>query len=143
MHPADQLVVVISRIYNKGLTTTSGGNISIKDDNGDIRITPAGVDKGSLTRRDIVCVKADGTVAGRRQPSEDNKKVAELLKTNPAVMLANDSIVVTGDGLLNTFDRPEVAEFSAQSLIMGMSIGNLQPISDDEVEALRTTFHVE
>jgi L-fuculose-phosphate aldolase len=74
---------------------------------------------------------------------EDNKRVAELLKTNPAVMLSNDSIVVTGDGLLHTFDRLEVAEFSAKSLIMGMSIGKLQPISDEEVEALRMAFHVE
>jgi L-fuculose-phosphate aldolase len=74
---------------------------------------------------------------------EDNKRIAALLKINPAVLLSNDSIIVTGDGLLNTFDRLEIAEFSAKSLIMGMSIGALQPISDDEVEALRVTFHVE
>ena len=49
MHPADQITVVISRIYRSGLTTTSGGNISIKDENGDIWITPGGIDKGSLT----------------------------------------------------------------------------------------------
>ena len=65
MHPADQLIVVISRIYRSGLTTTSGGNISIKDDNGDIWITPASIDKGSLTKKDIVCVKSDGTIVGR------------------------------------------------------------------------------
>ena len=58
-------------------------------------------------------------------------------------MLSNDSIVVIGDGLLNTFDRLEVAEFSAKSLIMGMSIGTLQPITDEEIEALRMAFHVE
>lgn len=46
MHPADQITVVISRIYRSGLTTTSGGNISIKDENGDIWITPGGIDKG-------------------------------------------------------------------------------------------------
>ena len=74
---------------------------------------------------------------------EDNRRIAELLKTFPAVLMENDSIIVTGDGLLNTFDRLEVAEFSAKSLIMGMSIGTLQPISDDEVEALRVAFHVE
>jgi len=28
-HPAQQIVLVIGRIYNRGLTTTSGGNISI------------------------------------------------------------------------------------------------------------------
>lgn len=32
MHPADQITVVIGRIYRSGMTTTSGGNISIKDE---------------------------------------------------------------------------------------------------------------
>ena len=48
MHPADQLVLIIGRIYRSGLTTTSGGNLSIMDDNGDMWITPAGIDKGSV-----------------------------------------------------------------------------------------------
>ena len=62
LHPADQLVMLMERIYSYGMTTTSGGNLSILDDNGDIWITPAGYDKGSLTRKDIVQVKPDGTV---------------------------------------------------------------------------------
>ncbi|MDR3262215.1 MAG: class II aldolase/adducin family protein [Tannerella sp.] len=74
---------------------------------------------------------------------ENSLEIAEMLKTRPAVMLANDSIVITGDGLLQTFDRLEVAEFSAKSLIMAVPIGRLSPISDDEVEALRVAFHVE
>jgi L-fuculose-phosphate aldolase len=74
---------------------------------------------------------------------ENSLEIAEMLKTRPAVMLANDSIVITGDGLLQTFDRLEVAEFSAKSLIMAAPIGQLSPISDDEVEALRVAFHVE
>ena len=64
MHPADQLVLIISRIYRSGLTTTSGGNLSIMDDNGDMWITPAGIDKGSLKPSGIMCVKADGTIIG-------------------------------------------------------------------------------
>ena len=53
------------------MTTTSGGNLSIREENGDIWITPARVDKGALTREDIVLVRADGTVEGRRQPSSE------------------------------------------------------------------------
>ena len=71
MHPADQITVVISRIYRSGLTTTSGGNISIKDENGDIWITPGGIDKGSLTPKDIICVKPDGTIIGPHKPSSE------------------------------------------------------------------------
>lgn len=71
MHPADQLLLFMERIYGYGMTTTSGGNLSVKDDNGDIWITPAGIDKGSLTARDMVCVKADGTVEGVHRPSSE------------------------------------------------------------------------
>ena len=71
MHPAEQLALIIGRIYRSGLTTTSGGNLSIMDDNGDMWITPAGVDKGSLTAEDIMCVKADGTIVGRHRPSSE------------------------------------------------------------------------
>ena len=40
MHPADQIVAIMNRIYENGLTTTSGGNRSILEENGDIWITP-------------------------------------------------------------------------------------------------------
>ncbi len=69
LHPADQLVLLMDRIYRNGLTTTSGGNLSVLDENGDIWITPSGVDKGTLTRHDMCCVKPDGTVLGPHKPS--------------------------------------------------------------------------
>ena len=69
MHPADQLVMIMERIYGYGMTTTSGGNLSIRDENGDVWITPGGIDKGTLTRKDIVQVKPDGTIIGIHKPS--------------------------------------------------------------------------
>ena len=54
MHPSEQLTLIIGRIYRSGMTTTSGGNLSIMDDNGDMWITPAGIDKGSLKPSDIM-----------------------------------------------------------------------------------------
>lgn len=71
MHPREQITLIISRIYRRGLTTTSGGNISIMDENGDIWVTPSAVDKGSLTPADIVCVKKDGSIIGRHKPSSE------------------------------------------------------------------------
>jgi L-fuculose-phosphate aldolase len=61
--------MIMERIYRYGMTTTSGGNISILDDNGDIWITPSGIDKGSLRRNDIIRVKPDGTIEGIHKPS--------------------------------------------------------------------------
>lgn len=71
LHPADQLIMIMKRIYGYGMTTTSGGNLSILDENGDIWITPGGVDKGSLTRSDIIRVKPDGTIIGDHKPSSE------------------------------------------------------------------------
>ena len=39
LHPADQLVMIMQRIYRYGMTTTSGGNLSIRDENGDVWIS--------------------------------------------------------------------------------------------------------
>ena len=36
LHPADQLVMIMNRIYYYGMTTTSGGNLSIMDEDGNI-----------------------------------------------------------------------------------------------------------
>lgn len=71
IHPRDEIMLTMSRIYGYRMTTTSGGNLSIRDEEGNIWISPARVDKGSLTRRDIVCVKPDGTVDGPHPPSSE------------------------------------------------------------------------
>ncbi|MGF1635645.1 MAG: class II aldolase/adducin family protein [Cyclobacteriaceae bacterium] len=71
LHPREQLVVTLQRIYDYGMTTTSGGNLSIMDDNGDIWITPTGVDKGSLRPEDIVLVKPDNSYEGLHKPSSE------------------------------------------------------------------------
>ncbi len=69
LHPAQQIVMIMDRIYGYGMTTTSGGNLSIREDNGDLWITPAGVDKGSLGPADIMHVAAGGRVSGPHRPS--------------------------------------------------------------------------
>ena len=71
LHPAEQIIMIINRIYTKQMTTTSGGNLSIMDDEGDLWITPSGIDKGSLTVGDICQIKPDGTVIGKHQPSSE------------------------------------------------------------------------
>ncbi|WP_445725660.1 class II aldolase/adducin family protein [Flavobacterium sp.] len=71
IHPRNQITEIISRIYKRGMTTTSGGNISIIDESGDIWVTPSAVDKGSLRPSDIVCVKKDGTIIGDHKPSSE------------------------------------------------------------------------
>lgn len=98
IHPADQLVMFMQRIYDKGMTTTSGGNLSIMDEDGNIWITPAGVDKGTLHRSDIVCVRADGTVVGMHKPSSELPFHEAVYKMRPdlkAVLHAHPPALVS------------------------------------------------
>lgn len=71
MHPRSQIIQIIKRIYTKRLTTTSGGNISVIDESGNIWITPSGVDKGSLKPSDIMCVRKNGIIEGKHRPSSE------------------------------------------------------------------------
>jgi L-fuculose-phosphate aldolase len=69
--PHDQLVAIMNRIYQNGMTTLSGGNLSLLDAAGDLWITPAGVDKGRLRGADMMRVGADGAISGPHRPSSE------------------------------------------------------------------------
>ncbi|MBB6638404.1 class II aldolase/adducin family protein [Cohnella thailandensis] len=83
MQPAQQLLLLMERIYRYGMTTTSGGNLSIRGADGDIWITPSGVDKGALTAEDMVCVQADGSVRGKHKPSSEFPFHRLIYETRP------------------------------------------------------------
>ncbi len=203
-HPAEQIILILERIYNRGLTTTSGGNISIIDDRGDIWITPAGVDKGSLQTRDIMCIKNDGTVVGIHKPSSEfpfhraiyefrpdiravihahppalvsfsivgkipdtniipqarkicgpigyapyalpgsqqlGNKIADVFKENhEAVIMENHGTVVGGTDLRDAFQRFETLEFCARTIINGRTIGKPEYLDDRNIEEFHTSF---
>ncbi len=69
LHPAEQIVAIMNRIYENGMTTTSGGNLSVLDPDGDMWISPSGIDKGSLRPSDIMRVRPDGSIEGPHKPS--------------------------------------------------------------------------
>ena len=197
-HPRDQITEVIRRIYTAGLTTTSGGNISILDDDGDIWVTPAAIDKGSLQRKDIVCVKKDGTVKGHHKPSSEfpfhkaiyearpdiravihahppaivsfsivrkrpdtniipqarnicgpigyaeyaisggeelgEKIAAEFKKGHKAVIMENHGTVLGGVDLKDAYIRFETLEFAARTIINARTIGKPVYLTDEQIK---------
>ncbi len=200
MHPAEQLAVIIGRIYRSGMTTTSGGNLSIKDDNGDIWITPSAVDKGNLHPDDIMCVKPDGTVVGKHKPSSEfpfhkaiydmrpdmtavihahppglvafsivhevpntniipqakricgkvgfapydvpgslalGEKIADEFRKHPdykAVIMENHGVVLCGKDLLDAYERFETLEFCARTIINAKTLGEPCYLTDAEID---------
>lgn len=92
IHPRDEIMRTMDRIYRYRMTTTSGGNISLREEDGAIWITPAGVDKGNLRREDIVCVRPDGSVEGRHRPSSElpfHRKIYEARSDLRAIVHAH------------------------------------------------------
>ena len=199
IHPRDQITTVISRIYKRGMTTTSGGNISIIDDSGDIWVTPSAIDKGSLRASDIICVKKDGTIIGKHKPSSefpfhkaiyearpDIKSVIhahppalvsfsivrqipntniisqakhicgpigyakyklpgsndlgdviaeEFKKGYKAIIMENHGTVLGGSDLTDAFERFEALEFCARTIIYGSQIGKPNYLTDAQIDA--------
>lgn len=198
MHPRDQIVLAISRIYNSGMTTTSGGNISVMDQNGDMWVTPSAIDKGSLRASDIVCVKASGEIIGKHKPSSEypfHKAIYEvrpditavvhahppalvsfsIVKAIPntnvipqakhvcgpigfapyalpgsnelgesiavvfkaghdSVVMENHGVVVGGVNLIDAFERFEAMEFCARTIINGKTIGEPKFLTDNDID---------
>jgi L-fuculose-phosphate aldolase len=85
LHPRDEILRIMNRIYRYRMTTTSGGNLSVRDETGAVWITPARVDKGSLVRGDIVCVLPDGRVEGRHPPSSEFPFHKSVYEARPEV----------------------------------------------------------
>ncbi|WP_417444162.1 class II aldolase/adducin family protein [Joostella sp.] len=197
IHPRDEITTIISRIYKRGMTTTSGGNISVIDNNGDIWVTPSAIDKGSLRASDIICVKKDGTILGKHKPSSefpfhkaiyearpDIKSVIhahppalvsfsivrkipntniisqarhvcgpigyaeyklpgsealgaviadEFKKGYKAVIMENHGTVLGGSDLTDAFERFETLEFCARTILYGSQIGTPKYLSDQQI----------
>ncbi len=99
LHPRDQLVATMERIYRYHMTTTSGGNLSIRDPDGSIWITPSRVDKGALTAADIVRILPDGRTEGLHPPSSEHPFHSAIYRRRPDIQ----SIVHAHPGALVAF----------------------------------------
>ena len=61
MNEREQVANTMVRLFNRGLTTVSGGNISLRINKELFCITPSALDKGNLTADQIAVVGIDGT----------------------------------------------------------------------------------
>ena len=80
-----EIVETLLRIYQSKMTTTSGGNLSIREVNGDTWITPARVDKGGLAEQDIVRIRPDGSVDGLHPPSSEYQFHMQIFASRPDI----------------------------------------------------------
>lgn len=99
LHPRDQIAQTMARIYGREMTTTSGGNISMRDEDGSVWISPARVDKGNLNRKDIAKVTLDGEqLDGPYPPSSECPFHLAIYRARPdikAIIHAHPSALVS------------------------------------------------
>ena len=99
LHPADRIVMMMNRIYYHNMTTALGVNLSVRDAEGTVWISPGGVDKGNLRREDIMQIKADGSIVGIHRPSAEYPFHLAIYKKRPdikAVLHAHPPTVIAG-----------------------------------------------
>ncbi len=96
--PSHTLVHFMDRTYGRGMTTTSGGNLSVLDTEGELWITPGGIDKGTLRPEDIVRIDRDGAAHGVHNPSVElpfHRCIYEVRSEVRAVLHAHSPALVT------------------------------------------------
>ncbi len=85
LHPADQIVTLMNRIYDHNMTTALGVNLSVCDAQGTVWISPGGVDKGNLRREDIMQIRPDGKICGIYRPSAEYPFHLSIYKKRPDI----------------------------------------------------------
>ena len=70
-------------LYDRQLTVSAGGNMSVRINENEIIITPSGRNKGLLMPEDMVKVSMDGEVLSDGKPSIEHRFHLALYRKNP------------------------------------------------------------
>ena len=86
-HEREQVVKYCLTMSNKGLSTGTSGNISIRDpEKGLIALSPSGMDYYTMKPEDVVIINSDGTVAdGTRKPSSEWRLHIDFYRAKPDI----------------------------------------------------------
>ena len=78
-----ELVSLCKRLYDRNLTVSAGGNMSIRIDKNEFLITPSGRNKGALLPEDIVKMNLEGGILSQGKPSMEREFHIAIYKDNP------------------------------------------------------------
>ncbi|PKM74103.1 MAG: class II aldolase [Firmicutes bacterium HGW-Firmicutes-16] len=86
MDMREVIVEAGKKLINEGFTVETWGNISVRDENGLVYITPSGMDYETCTVDDIVILTIDKQlVSGKRRPSIEIDLHLEVYRARPEV----------------------------------------------------------
>jgi len=58
----------------------------------------------------------------------------------PVIIIENDSVLTTGETVLQAYDRLEVLDYSSRSLLHIPHLGELQPIEEERIREIEEKF---
>lgn len=73
----------MKKIYDRNMTSLTGGNLSVMDSEGVMWVTPSGIDKGKLRPEDIVKVFPDGSWEGIHKPTSEYRVHKQIYECRP------------------------------------------------------------
>ena len=72
----------------------------------------------------------------------DFSRIADTLsKKSPVVMIDNECAITIGKNATKAFDRMEVLDYSARSVLLANSVAKINPISESEVAEIDAVFN--
>jgi L-fuculose-phosphate aldolase len=74
------------------------------------------------------------------QYRNDGSIADSVSAVSPAAILENDGVLVTGSSVLDTFDRLEVLESTAEAVINARAVGDVSVMSEGVINELRDAF---
>lgn len=78
-----RLVECCHLLYNRNLTVSAGGNMSVRIGENKMLITPSGVNKGLISEDDLVKMDLEGNILSEGKPSIEHKFHLGIYKANP------------------------------------------------------------
>lgn len=82
----EQLAEFCKMLYDRKLTVSAGGNMSVRINDDEIVITPSGRNKGLLKPEDMVRMSIDGEILSEGKPSIEHRFHLALYRMNPETM---------------------------------------------------------
>ncbi len=131
IYARERLVFFCRMLYDRRITVSAGGNMSVRISDSEILITPSGVNKGLLEPEDLVKMNLKGEVLAGGKPSIEHRFHLALYNMNPGTRavihchpLYCTALAVKGcgirsnltpEGVLLLGDVPEIPYFTPGS----------------------------